>query len=134
MAMEKRILVVEDDEPIRVLLSTILRRRGFRVDTAPHGLAALGRMKECLYALVLLDLMMPVMSGYELLDELEKFVPDERPVVLVITAGTPPADLKPGIVAGTIRKPFDLALLIDSVSACLSMVEEIEQRESAARR
>lgn len=129
MAKDKRLLVVEDDEAIRVLLFTILRRRGFHVDTAPHGRSALDRLQECRYALILLDLMMPVMSGYEFLDELETLPAGERPIVIVLTAGMPPAGLKPGIVVGTIRKPFDLALLIDTVSACLTTAEELEQRE-----
>ena len=72
MTKEKRILVVEDDDAIRALLFTVLRRRGFKVDTAPNRAHGLERFNHCGYSLVLLDLMMPVMSGYEFLERLEK--------------------------------------------------------------
>ena len=72
MTKEKRILVVEDDDAIRALLFTVLRRRGFKVDTAPNRAHGLERFNDCVYSLVLLDLMMPVMSGYEFLERLEK--------------------------------------------------------------
>ncbi len=127
MAREKRVLVVEDDEPIRALLFTILRRRGFRVDTATNGQDAIERLKRCNYALVLLDLMMPVMSGYEFLDALERYDKGRRPLVIVLTAGTLPRNLNPAVVAGTVRKPFDVAMLVDTVAACLATLDEMPQ-------
>ena len=130
MAREKRLLVVEDDDPIRALLFTILRRRGFRVDTAANGRDAIERLDRCHYALVLLDLMMPVMSGFEFLDALEQRGPAQRPLVLVLTAGALPRTLNPAVVAGTVRKPFDLEMLIDTVAACLSTLDEIKQIDS----
>lgn len=130
MAREKRILVVEDDEPIRALLFTILRRRGFRVDTASNGHDAIERLKRCNYSLVLLDLMMPVMSGHQFLEALEELQSKHRPLVLVLTAGAVPRDLNPNVVAGTIRKPFDVELLTDTVSACLSALEDTPQMDS----
>lgn len=130
MAKEKRILVVEDDEPIRALLLTILRRRGFRVDTASHGRDGIERLKRCNYSLVLLDLMMPVMSGYEFLAALEEQESGHRPLVIVLTAGVIPQDLNPAVVAGTIRKPFDVQLLTDTVSACLSTLGDVPQMDS----
>src|SRR5215212_9222236 len=127
---EKRILVVDDDDAIRALLVTILRRRGMKVDAARSGMEALERITSCRYALVLLDLMMPHMSGYEVLERLEALPPDERPFVLVLTAGGEPRTLSPAIVAGTVRKPFDIEMLIDSVIACLAMLAPREQVES----
>jgi len=64
-----------------------LRRRGFKVDTAPNGAHGLDRFIHCAYSLVLLDLMMPVMSGYEFLERLERMNPSHRPLVIVLTAG-----------------------------------------------
>lgn len=127
MAREKRVLVVEDDEPIRALLFTILRRRGFRVDTACNGKEAVERMQHCNYSLVLLDLMMPVMSGYEVLDLLEGYEPPRRPLVIVLTAGSLPRNLNPRVVAGTVRKPFDIEMLVDTAAACLSTLSDVPQ-------
>ena len=130
MAKEKRILIVEDDDAIRALLLTVLRRRGFKVDTASNGVNALDRFSHCVYSLILLDLMMPVMSGYEFLEQLEKRDLKHRPLVIVLTAGGAPKSLNPNIVAGTVRKPFDIQLLLDTVSACLATQGEPVQLDS----
>jgi CheY-like chemotaxis protein len=126
---EKRILVVDDDDAIRALLITILRRRGMKIDSARSGIEAIERMSSCRYSLILLDLMMPHMSGYDVLERLEELPENERPFVLVLTAGGEPRTLSPAIVAGTVRKPFDIELLVDSVVACLAMLGTREQTE-----
>jgi CheY-like chemotaxis protein len=117
---EKRILVVDDDDAIRALLLTILRRRGFAVDVARNGAEALERLGRCSYAVMLLDLMMPVINGWEVLERLSQTPAEMRPVVIVLTAGTEPRDLKADLVSGTVRKPFDVELLLDSVTACIA--------------
>ena len=127
---EKRILVVEDDDAIRALLLTILQRRGFKVDTSSNGADAIKRLGDCIYSVILLDMMMPVMSGYEFLADLEKRRTEQHPLVIVLTAGAPPRDLNPDIVAGTIRKPFDIEMLTDTVAACLGTLQSCTQVES----
>lgn len=127
---EKRILVVEDDDAIRALLFTVLRRRGFKVDASRNGRDALDRFSRCVYSLILLDLMMPVMSGYEFLAELERRNPSPHPLVIVLTAGGLPRTLPADVVAGTVRKPFDIELLVDTVVACLSTQSDAAQLES----
>lgn len=120
MGRDKRILVTDDDDAIRTLLFTVLRRRGFKVDTARNGKEALERLARCVYSVILLDLMMPVVSGYEVLDHLMAQPQQQRPFVIVLTAGTEPHGLDPSLVAGTIRKPFDVELLVDTISACVA--------------
>ena len=127
MVGEKRILVVDDDDAIRALLMRILTRRGFAVDAARNGAEALERLQRCHYAVMLLDLMMPVVSGWEVLAKLESSMPSNRPVIIVLTAGTEPRDLSAQLVSGTIRKPFDVELLLDSVTACVAAVSAPEQ-------
>jgi DNA-binding response OmpR family regulator len=127
MPIEKRILVVDDDDAIRALLFTVFRRRGYKVDTARNGVEAMARCVECRYALVVLDLMMPFMSGYDFVDHIAAQSSIDRPLVLVLTAGTEPRNLDPSVVAGTMRKPFDIELLMDTIKACLSTVGDREQ-------
>lgn len=127
---EKRILIVEDDESIRALLVTLLRRRGFQLDTARDGAEALERVTCCHYAVLLLDIMMPRMSGQEVLAELAKLPESKRPVVIVLTAGAEPRNLDPSLVAGTLRKPFDIELLVNTVTACLSAMSDRPQLDS----
>lgn len=127
---EKRILVVDDDDAIRTLLFTVLRRRGFTVDVARNGVEALERCTLCHYSLILLDLMMPLMSGWVFLDELPRQISaDLRPLVVVLTAGKEPRKLDADLVAGTIRKPFDIELLVDTVKGCLQTMPECQQRD-----
>jgi CheY-like chemotaxis protein len=126
---EKRLLVVDDDDAIRALLFTVLRRRGLKVDTARNGIEATERCARCRYAVMLLDLMMPQMSGYEVLERLERMPPDQRPFVIVLTAGNEPRQLNPDIVAGTVRKPFDIELLLDTVLACMTTLRTVEQND-----
>jgi len=125
--LEKRILVVDDDDSIRTLLYTVLRKRRFLVDTARNGEEALDRLARCRYSIMLLDLMMPRMSGYEVLSSLEASNSSLHPLVIVLTAGNEPRELNPRIVAGTLRKPFDIEILIDTVRACLGMLPDVEQ-------
>jgi CheY-like chemotaxis protein len=120
---DKRILVVDDDDAIRSLLFTVLRRRGFPVDTGRNGVEALERCSLCRYSVILLDLMMPRMSGWEVIDHLEKKAIEERPLVIVLTAGGEPRDLPSDLVVGTVRKPFDIELLVDTVVGCLTSME-----------
>jgi DNA-binding response OmpR family regulator len=124
---DKRILIVDDDDAIRALLFTILRRRRFAVDGARNGLEALARLRKCVYSVMLLDLMMPVKSGWDVLDDLKKLPADARPMVIVLTAGNEPRDLDPHIVAGSIRKPFDVDLLMSTVTACMNALHERPQ-------
>jgi DNA-binding response OmpR family regulator len=137
---ERRILIVDDDDAIRGLLCTILSRRGFAVDTARNGIEALARLRSCRYAAMLLDLMMPMKSGYDVLDELKATDPASRPIVFVLTAGAPTRDLDPDVVAGSIRKPFDVEVLLDMVTACASVrtarpqLPDCPQAESSAAR
>jgi CheY-like chemotaxis protein len=116
---EKRILVVDDDSAIRALLMTILRRRGLAADGAADGSEALERLALCDYSVMLLDLMMPRRSGWDVLAEIAGWPPERRPIIIVLTAGSEPRALDPLLVAGTVRKPFDVEMLTDTVSACV---------------
>ena len=130
MRLEKRILIVDDDDPIRALLMTVLRRRGFNADCARNGVEALELLAACRYSLVVLDLMMPRMNGYEVLDHVGKMAPAIRPFVLVLTAGLGTRNFDTSFVVGTIQKPFDIELLVDTVAGCLVAAAEQPQLES----
>jgi CheY-like chemotaxis protein len=130
MRLEKRILIVDDDDAIRALLITVLRRRGFRLDSARNGIDALERLAACRYALVVLDLMMPRMNGYEVLEHIGAMPSTTRPFVIVLTAGLELRKFDTSIVIGTIQKPFDIELFVDTVSGCLVAAEGCPQRDT----
>ncbi|SRR5712691_12428118 len=114
-ATSKRVLVVDDDAGLRELLVTMLRRRDLTVDQAADGREALELLKENTYSVVLLDLLMPNVDGFAVVDGLPS-----APVVLVIT-GADRALVKrldPKKIHGVIRKPFDPDELANLVVAC----------------
>jgi CheY-like chemotaxis protein len=116
-----RILIVDDDDAIRALLMTVLRRRGLHADPARNGIEALEKLGVHQYEVMLLDLMMPQMNGYDVLTHLAAQPAARRPLVLVLTAGLEPRPLDTQIVIGMLHKPFDVELLVDTVVGCLSV-------------
>jgi CheY-like chemotaxis protein len=80
------VLVVEDDAPLRELLRRMLEREGYTVVEADNGRAALDRLREGTPGAILLDLMMPVMDGFEFLAELGHEDAWGRIPVIVLTA------------------------------------------------
>jgi DNA-binding response OmpR family regulator len=121
MRSEKRVLIVDDDDAIRALLSTVLRRRGLHVDGARNGVEAIARLGESRYSLILLDLMMPIMSGFQVLEHLADESASVRPMVIVLTAGLEARSLDTTFVVGTVHKPFDIEMLVDTVMGCLKV-------------
>ncbi|HYO75668.1 MAG TPA: response regulator [Thermoanaerobaculia bacterium] len=124
-----RILIVEDDPAIRGMLASALRREPLQVDTAADGAVALEKIITAQYAVVLLDLMMPRMSGYVLLDELRRRRPARQPIVIVMTAFDERAlmSLNPEQVHASIRKPFDLKLVAELVRDAAQLMQAAGQ-------
>jgi two-component system phosphate regulon sensor histidine kinase PhoR len=83
MIEKPQILVIDDDRVIRMACEKTLKQQDVSVDTAENGKAGLEKLKEKKYDLVLLDLMMPEMSGTQVLDRIKEF--DENIVVVIIT-------------------------------------------------
>ena len=92
-------------------------------DTARNGIEALEKLAGQSYALILLDLMMPEMDGYQLLDHLAAHPPSARPLVIVLTAGGEPRPKDTSVTIATLHKPFDVELLLDTIVACLNALD-----------
>ena len=102
------ILVVDDEENARKLLKAIFLRNGYKVLLAKDGIDALDKMHTCHVDLIVLDLMMPRMDGYEFAANLRKS--DINVPILIITAKETLADKKKGFIAGAddyMVKPVD---------------------------
>lgn len=118
-----RILVVDDDPAIRSLLQLVASRAGFAVDVAANGKEALERIAVASYAVMLLDLMMPVLSGYEVLERLEMLA---APPTVVLVSAMPDADavsVTSRRVQGVLRKPFDVEHVIALLTAIVRQVD-----------
>ena len=66
------ILVIDDEESVRTWMERILTRAGYRVDSAKDGWDAMKRIEQNKYSLLVIDLVMPLVSGFEVLDELRR--------------------------------------------------------------
>ncbi len=120
---DTRVLVVDDDEPIRRLIGTVLRRSGYEIDEARHGGEAVSLMQENEYNVVLMDLMMPVLSGFEVLDWLGEHDQKRLKCVVVMSAAADRdlARLDPETVFSVLRKPFDLDTVVRTVRMCAGL-------------
>jgi len=119
---DKRVLVVDDDAAIRGLLCTVVKREQVAVDYAADGAAAIKMLQQRSYSLVLLDLMMPRLDGFGVIDFLKQNPIEPKPVVLVLSAYEDQKlkDIDSEIVAGVMRKPFEVADIGRLVHACVS--------------
>ncbi len=117
---QKRVLVVDDDDSVRDLVGSVLRRRMLDVDEAADGQAALDLLRDHRYAVIILDLLMPGVSGFDVLQRLE-FDPIEAPPVVLVLTGADRSvvdRLESPHVHGIVKKPFDLGELASLVAAC----------------
>ena len=107
----KKILIADDDPPLRGLLRLVAARAGFEVDTAANGADALEKLRANRYAVAVIDLMMPRMSGYDVIEHLAEMTP--RPPVVVVTAlnDAQLARLDSSVVSSILRKPFEIEML-----------------------
>lgn len=111
-----RVLVVEDDHATQNLLKTLLGRDGFEPMIVSNGAEALKAIEENDFAVIVLDLMMPKVSGHDVIDVLRQR-PSRPSIVICTAAGTTAEAFEPGMVSAVIRKPFDIEELSAAVLA-----------------
>ena len=116
-----QVLVVEDELEIRELISLLLLRQGHRVEQCSSAIEAWEKLKDHTYDLIVLDWMLPQMSGLDLLKAFgaEK---GQRPPVLMVTAKAEPNDIVQGLDAGAddyVTKPFEPSVFSARVKALL---------------
>lgn len=123
------LLIIDDEPPIRALLKRVAERAGFDVDTARDGVEALEMMERKDYAIAIVDLMMPRLSGYELVQKISTLKP--RPTVIVATALTNSdvASLDDSMVRRVIRKPFDIHAVAAALIETAKQVAEERLQE-----
>jgi DNA-binding response OmpR family regulator len=110
MDKRPRALVADDDVAIRVLIARILIRSGFDVDSVRDGAEAIEHVLANEYAVVVLDLMMPRMDGFAVIDYLNRRSPELLKRVIVLTAfGAGGTDTIKSLVNCCIEKPFEVA-------------------------
>jgi two-component system response regulator CpxR len=119
-----RILIVDDDEELAGLLSELLAREGFRVDMQHDGVKGLAAALAGGYDLMVLDVMLPGMDGFEILRRVRR---ESRLPVLMLTARGEDEDRIIGLELGAddyLPKPFNTRELVARVRAIMRRLEE----------
>ena len=132
--MEQRVLVVDDEPAIRALITKIVERAGLPVDSARDGAEAIEKLASTVYAVLVVDLMMPNVDGYAVVEHL-RGRKTAWPAIIVITAGDTAAirRLDGSLVHSVLRKPFDIDVLGDLIVAAARTMEAEQQRQNAGQ-
>src|SRR5919107_592099 len=124
--MQTHVLVVEDDESMSLLLKYNLEAEGFRVETVGRGDQAEIRLRESVPDLVVLDWMLPGLSGIELCRRIRARSETERLPVIMLTARGEETERVRGLATGAddyLVKPFSIPELVARVRAVLRRVK-----------
>ena len=124
------VLIAEDETALLNLMVAALRHEGLTVTTARDGAEAIECLSQVQFRAVLLDLMMPRVNGWEVIEWLKKH-PDRRPYSLIVVTAADRnvfADLDPQIVNAIIIKPFDTWELTGYVKRCCDHGEDGRDR------
>lgn len=119
---KNKILVVEDEKAINDLIAMSLKKDGFEIEQVFDGHEAVKKINENQYLLVVLDWMLPHVSGLEILEKVKDIKTKNGFGVLMVTAKSQPEDIVMGLDSGAddyISKPFDLNVLRARVKAVL---------------
>jgi two-component system, OmpR family, alkaline phosphatase synthesis response regulator PhoP len=120
---KKKILIVDDEESLLKLASLLLTSRGYKVEAALDGKSALDSMAKDKPDLVLLDIMMPGLNGFEVCQQIKSNVSTRNIPVIMLTAKKSSEDMSRAEQLGAeqyITKPFRSAHLIETIKQTLS--------------
>ncbi len=123
-----KILVVDDESDIRLILSIILKKDGYNIIEASNGRECLQRIQETDLDLVILDIMMPGMDGWEVCRRIKEIMP--QLCVLLLSAIGPEKDIKRSMEAGADRhltKPIVKDEILSAVHELLGEFEPIAE-------
>jgi two-component system, OmpR family, response regulator ResD len=120
--LHRRVLIVDDDRSVREILATALRQKALVADEAEDGRQAIDLLRQNSYAVVLLDILMPGVNGFGVLEAIGASSVNE-PVVLVVTGADRSVieKLDASRIHGVVRKPFDPQDIAAIVAACADL-------------
>lgn len=131
MKRKLKILIVEDEEAIRNGLIDVLLYHGFETDTAVEGHSGLDKALSGKYDLILLDVMLPGIDGFEICNQIRK--KDREQAIIMLTAKSEDDDIIQGLQLGAddyISKPFSVAQLVLRIQAVLRRAHSVIDTEN----
>lgn len=123
--MKKRIMVVDDDPDILIVIRKIFEKEGYEVLTVDSGMDCIKELERGFKGVILMDIMMPFMDGWDTIEEITKRGYETNVVISILTAkGTPDHEKMRGLeshIYDYITKPFDVEQLILHVKNMVAM-------------
>ena len=118
--MDKKIMIVDDDPDILISIRKIFEREGYEVFTVDSGMDCIKELERGFRGVVLMDIMMPFMDGWDTIEEIKNKGLSKNVVISILTAkGTPDHNKIKGLqpyIHDYITKPFDVQNLISNVN------------------
>ena len=123
--MDKKIMVVDDDPDILITIRRIFENEGYEVFTVDSGIDCIKELERGFKGVILMDIMMPFMDGWDTILEIMKNGYEKNVVISILTArGTPDHEKMRGLeshIFDYITKPFDTQKLISNVRQMCAM-------------
>ncbi len=119
---EPRVLIVEHNEALRVLLFTILRHQPLVVDTVKTADAALQKVSSCDYALIIVDIDLPDDDGLRFITTFREHRPDSTSFIMAVRDPKNDAFLDPSLVSAVLNKPLEIDTMAEVVRECAYVV------------
>jgi two-component system cell cycle response regulator DivK len=123
----KKILVVDDDKKNRYLISFLLEKNAFEVIVATNGLEGIEAVKKQQVDLIIMDIKMPKMNGYEATKRIRRLKKYKSIPIIALTSYAMMEDRKKAIKAGCtgyISKPINLETFLEEIKKCLEVKNE----------
>jgi twitching motility two-component system response regulator PilG len=127
---KKRVLIVEDEESLLKLETILLTMKGYEVSGASTGKDALDKLSGEAFDLILLDIMLPDIDGYEICHRIKEHPRHAATPVVMLTARKSAEDQERGTTSGAdayLTKPFKSAMIIEVIERLLTNVSRVKK-------
>lgn len=127
---KKRVLIVEDEESLLKLETILLTIKGYEVSGVSTGNDAMEKLSVDIFDLILLDIMLPDIDGYEICRRVKEHPRHEGTPVVMLTARKSAGDQERGAICGAdayLTKPFKSAMIIETIERLLSGSSKVKQ-------
>jgi DNA-binding response OmpR family regulator len=119
---EPRVMIVESNEALRVLLFTILRHQPLIVDTSKNADAALEKVSTCDYALIIVDVDLPDEEGVRFIRAFRELRPESTTFIMAVRDPKNDVFLDPSLVSAVLNKPLEIDTMAEVVRECAYVV------------
>jgi DNA-binding NtrC family response regulator len=128
----KKILVVDDENGTRALLSEVLAGEGFDVSLAKDGQESLDQLRRCRFDLVITDIEMPRLDGIAMLNRMRQAGRKEKVIIMTgRSLDNRPRDIDAPPVVNRLQKPFRVDRFLDAVGTALAETNKVQRKRKA---